>query len=369
MYVVAVRRGANGALGEQIGANRDGAVKEASIRVFRQSRCGVGSGGYFLDSAWRIVLVEHGVKPEDVLRLAGLPDDLFNQASVRLTPEVHDRLVQVMDDAIGDPRLPLWMAEQMDGSTFSPPLFVGLCSPDLRVASHRIALFKPLVAPCTLDVVDEGELTLTMRWPQGLGNPASLFLRFELLFFTKVARMGTRVRVEPVRVRAPVRPEPIDAYEDFLGCAIEPGPYVEVTFAEADAQRPFLTSNPTMWEAFEPQLRRRLAELEGAVSFTERTRAVLLESLPAGITDVTTVAQRLALSSRTLQRRLREEGTSFKEVVRKLREELAYHYLGQTHLTASEIAYLVGFDQPSSFFRAFQEWTGQTPESIRAQRR
>ncbi|MEO0599800.1 MAG: AraC family transcriptional regulator ligand-binding domain-containing protein [Myxococcota bacterium] len=322
--------------------------------------------GYLLDSGWKVMLAMRDVRPEDVLRLAGLPDDLFNQASIRLPPEAHDRLVQTVDDVVGDPLLPLWMAEQLDASTFSPPIFVGLCSPDLRVASQRIALFKPLVGPLVLDVVDEGDLTLTIRFRDGVISAAPLFVRFEMLFFTKLARLATRARIEPAVVRTPDVPESREAFEAYLGCPIEKGPHVQVTFREIDARRPFLTSNPTMWAVFEPELRKRLAELEGTESFTERTRAVLLESLPAGITDVGNVAGRLALSGRTLQRRLRDEGTSFKAVVRELREELAHHYLNRTQLTASEIAYLVGFDQPSSFFRAFHEWTGRTPEAVRA---
>ncbi|MCB9697640.1 MAG: helix-turn-helix transcriptional regulator [Alphaproteobacteria bacterium] len=77
------------------------------------------------------------------------------------------------------------------------------------------------------------------------------------------------------------------------------------------------------------------------------------------------VARRLAVSTRTLQRRLREEGTSFKEVVDTTREGLARHYLGRTQLSASEIAFLLGFEEPNSFFRAVQRWTGTTPETLR----
>ena len=79
------------------------------------------------------------------------------------------------------------------------------------------------------------------------------------------------------------------------------------------------------------------------------------------------VAKRLAVSPRTLQRRLKEEGTSFKGVVSATRENLARHYLSRTQLTATEIAFLLGFEEPTSFFRAFQRWTGTTPERLRKQ--
>ena len=71
------------------------------------------------------------------------------------------------------------------------------------------------------------------------------------------------------------------------------------------------------------------------------------------------------MSERTLQRRLTEENQSFQSVLDQTREELARHYLRTTKLTAAEISFLIGFEQPSSFFRAFNDWTGQTPEQIR----
>ena len=71
------------------------------------------------------------------------------------------------------------------------------------------------------------------------------------------------------------------------------------------------------------------------------------------------------MSPRTLQRNLKQEGTSYKEIVRRTREQLARHYVSNTTLAYPEISFLIGFEEPSSFFRAFREWTGDTPESMR----
>lgn len=71
------------------------------------------------------------------------------------------------------------------------------------------------------------------------------------------------------------------------------------------------------------------------------------------------------MSGRTLQRRLEEEGDSFRSVVNRPREDLAKHCLAQTRLSASEIGFLLGFEDPNSCFRAFNDWTGKTPEALR----
>jgi AraC-like DNA-binding protein len=94
-------------------------------------------------------------------------------------------------------------------------------------------------------------------------------------------------------------------------------------------------------------------------------RAVLLEALPSRTFAIDRVARRLGVSTRTLQRRLLDEGTSYNEVVRDVRRELALHYLERTAMPSDEIALLLGFDDPKSFFRAFHAWTGRTPQSAR----
>ncbi|CAN7594677.1 helix-turn-helix domain-containing protein [Acidovorax delafieldii] len=71
------------------------------------------------------------------------------------------------------------------------------------------------------------------------------------------------------------------------------------------------------------------------------------------------------MSKRTLQRRLGNEGLTFQSLVNQTREELARHYLSQTKLSNSEISFLLGFENSNSFFRAFHEWTGTTPEALR----
>jgi AraC-like DNA-binding protein len=144
---------------------------------------------------------------------------------------------------------------------------------------------------------------------------------------------------------------------------------VTIEFHAADAKAPFLTARGGMWSFFEPELRRRLGELDAGASVAERVRSALLELLPSGRAAVPAVASRLGISARTLQRRLQDDGTSFQRVLDTTREELARHYLGSTAMPGAEISFLLGFEDPNSFFRAFHDWTGVTPEQLRAQLR
>jgi AraC-like DNA-binding protein len=99
---------------------------------------------------------------------------------------------------------------------------------------------------------------------------------------------------------------------------------------------------------------------------THQVRQVLCRLLPQGEPKREAVAQALLLSERTLQRRLQEEGTSYQQLLDDTRRELAEQYLAQPNLPLLEIAYLLGFADPSNFFRAFRRWFDATPGEYRA---
>lgn len=326
-----------------------------------------GSAGYTLDPGLKGLLASLGVSAELVLRRAGLPEDLMNRPGVRVQRDQYYAFARAMEEVVDDPLFPVRLAQGLSAEWFSPPIFAALCSPDLSIAATRLQRFKPLVCPMRLEV-ERGEwgLRVSYDWLEGpVESPPNYLVAVEALALVKLARMGTREDIHPTSVTVTKMPEAREAFEAFLGCELTLSEATAVSFSADDAVRPFLTHNSAMWDIFEPQLRKRLADVAGSASFEDRTRAVLIESLPSGGVSVDVVARRLAVSARTLQRRLREEGTSFKGVVRELRESLARNYLGQTRLSASEIAYLLGFEETASFFRAFHRWTGTTPEAMR----
>lgn len=322
---------------------------------------------YAVSPSLKALLADYGANHHDVLRVAGLPDDLLDRPAPRLNAAAFFKFCQAAEEAVADPLLPLALARSMSVQGFAPAQFAALCSPSLAVAAQRLARFKPLLAPIRIALdPDPRALTLRYTWLDSGIEPPRWLVAHEAVFVVQLARMGTRREIVPLEVTLPVLPDARREYESYLGVRLCRGEPLTLRFSRADAERPFLTADAAMWEAFEPDLRRRLADLQGSATFAERTRAVLLEALPSGQVTVQAVARRLAVSPRTLQRRLQQEGASFTGVVREVREELARHYLTGTQVSSTEIAYLLGFDEPSSFFRAFHQWTGQTPERLRA---
>ena len=323
---------------------------------------------YAIGEGWKAILAQVGIDYADVLRRALLPEDLLNRENVRLTTESFFRFFAALDASVDDSTFWVRLAEATSPEFFEPPVFASLCSPDLATAAERLARFKPLIGPISIGIRDDADgLELTYRWKDAPVEQPAYMHGLEALFVTRLARLGTRERIQPTSVIVPELPRDPLPFEDYLGIRLTRGEVIRVTFDAADAHRPFLSANRAMWNIFEPELRKRLSDLEGDATFADRTHAVLMEALPSGQVGMDNVARRLGVSSRTLQRRLRDEGTTFKEVVDDTRESLALHYLRSTRLTATEIAFLLGFDEATSFFRAFQRWTGTTPETLRQQ--
>ena len=108
-----------------------------------------------------------------------------------------------------------------------------------------------------------------------------------------------------------------------------------------------------------------LARLPPVDSFIGMVRRIISDMLPEKVPDLRHLAQRLHMSVRTLQRRLRESSTSHQQLVDQTRHDLALGYLAKPRATITETAFVLGFSDLAGFYRAFKRWTGMTPSQYR----
>lgn len=321
---------------------------------------------FSVQMSWKLLILDMGYKPADVLTCSRLPGDLFARKDATLSPAEYFNLWRGLEQVVGVDELPLKLGQALSVEAFDPALFACLCSPDLNTALQRLAQYKRLVGPLTLDVDISAKGTLVTLACYGNTAPIPRSLSTsELVFFTQLARLATRERIVPLSASTPDLPGNGHLYEDFFGCPLKQSDHIQICFSAQDAARPFLTESLAMWETFEPGLRKRLSALDEQARMSDRVRAVLLETLPAGMSSVDAVAQRLALSRRSLQRHLGDEGANFQDVLGKVRQELAQHYLINSSISPGEISWLLGFQESNSFNRAFRSWTGKTPGAYR----
>lgn len=143
-----------------------------------------------------------------------------------------------------------------------------------------------------------------------------------------------------------------------------------LVFTREHLDAPMADAQPLLHTAFASHADALLAQLQRTETVSGRIRRLLVEQLRSGTLTRESLARQVGLSLPTLHRRLREEGTSYSELLNDVRRELAERYLADRSLAIGEIAFLLGFAHVTAFYKAFPRWfAGVTPAEYRAQLR
>jgi AraC-like DNA-binding protein len=150
--------------------------------------------------------------------------------------------------------------------------------------------------------------------------------------------------------------------ESHFGCRVRfKADRNALVFQNSDLDRPFVPHNEELLNVIGSQLDSELHATHASNSVGEPVKQTLRQLLAGKRPTLQDVAKELGLSARTLQRRLTDSGITFQQVVEETRRELARHYLKQRAVELNEAAFLLGFEDANSFFRAFQSWEGTSP--------
>jgi AraC-like DNA-binding protein len=178
----------------------------------------------------------------------------------------------------------------------------------------------------------------------------------------------TGVPIDALELTYPMpRAADADAHERWFRCPVHwDGPRFRIVFDAAVLDRQLPRHDPRLFGYLAQQAERLREAVPESGSTLALVRREVADALPCGEPQQGAVAKRLAMSARTMQRRLAAEGTTFAAIVAAMRRERAELLLADARLTASEVAFLLGFSEPASFFRAFRRWTGTPPQRWRA---
>lgn len=191
---------------------------------------------------------------------------------------------------------------------------------------------------------------------------------FEATFSSSVRLMRSLsgLDLNPLRVTFIYpAPESKAEYDRVFRCPVLFGQqHNSVTIDSAIGKIPVKMANPALLQQFEAYARKFLAGLEPTPTTTRDVTRILLARLDDRSLSIEKVAREMAVSVRTLQMRLDEEGTLFSDLLQETRERLAKQYLSENY-TVEQITYLLGFSEPSVFRKAFKKWSGVTPKEFR----
>ncbi|MBR0828113.1 AraC family transcriptional regulator [Bradyrhizobium manausense] len=312
--------------------------------------------------------VEHiGVPPAALLRQAKLPATLHLNEQGQVTTNQFFALWKALEQLKPEPGLGLKLVQRTETAVHPPSSLAAFYARDYRDGLLRIARFKRLCSPEQLSVEQgKDECIIRAEWPYASEPEPAISTDVTFASLVELGRRGTGQHLTPKRVEL-VRPRPkSDAYQDYFACPLRFGAAQNLLILKpADLDRPFPGHNQELLEILTPALASALGELQARSSIREQVKVVLKRSLASGRPDLSEVARDLGLSERTLQRRITEEDTSFRDLLVEARQELGRQLLSDPTAEIDEVACLLGYQDASSFYRAFRYWEGVTPSRWR----
>ncbi|MEZ5378486.1 MAG: AraC family transcriptional regulator [Acidimicrobiales bacterium] len=320
--------------------------------------------------AWTDTLVRalesRGVDPQPLLDASGITRTQLADPEARLPLAASTRLWQHAVEATGDDGFGIEVSRHVTAGSFHAMGSAFLTSASLRLALERVARFSRITADVARGTVEEtdGEFSLVIGWRSARERPAPAALDAVLAAIVRSARSLLGRELAPIALRLE-RPQPlaVDRFERFFGCPIEfAATENRLTFAVADADRPIPGGNERLASVSDAVVADYLAGLEPD-TFLDDIRACLADALSAGEPALAVIASELAMSPRTLQRRIGEHGTTFRGVVADTRLGLATALL-TNGVSVTETSLRVGFSETAAFSRAFRRWTGHAPSQL-----
>ncbi|WP_050614134.1 AraC family transcriptional regulator [Bacillus testis] len=313
-------------------------------------------------------LKQLGVNTRDLVRKAKLPLTVITESVV--TVEQYYALWQAYSDIIGDMeagilKLPI----VFETAQYPPSVLAAYHARDYRDALQRMVRYKEMCPPEKLRIVEEGKsCVIELEWLDTEQAGPPMLIGTTLAFLLELGRRGIGNPLKARLVEFTHSFGQVETLEEYFGCPIQlSAKRNRMTLQREDLDRPFISYNAELLEILTPVLEQTLDEQHRNHSITEIVKWIIKRNLTGERLDIQDVASELAMSERTLQRRLTDAKTSFKELLKKARHEQARQYLADPALDIKEVAFLVGYKDQSSFYRAFRSWEGETPLNWRAE--
>jgi AraC-like DNA-binding protein len=318
--------------------------------------------------SWSAAIVRaldaQGVDGGQLARAAGIDPAALQEPDTRVSRVALTRLWQLAVEATGDPCFGLTAARHVTQTTFHALGYAVLASTTLREAFERIVRYRRLIGDVVqLDLVEAGDryrFVIDVSAPPGAPYEAVDAIAAVSLQQARLLRDDPRFAPLSVALERPQPPDP-EPFQRVFRAPLRFGQAGNsVEYARADFEARLPSGNAELARQNDAILVRYLARLEAA-GLSGRVQHELLQTLPDGAPTKAALARRLAMSPRTLQRRLTQEGTSFKALLNDARASLARSYVGEGRLSVTEIAFVLGFADTATFSRAFKRWTGISP--------
>ena len=318
-------------------------------------------------SVWR-ALESYGVDPAPLFEQAGLdPQKLYDPNARYLDSRLY-KLWRSAAETTKDPYIGLRVASFWHPSAAHALGYSWLASATLKDALERTVRYFRMISDKERLSFTESDEEFRLVIENPIADYPTAFEDLDASFaaLVNLCRLCYGESFNPRRITMgrPALPDPKPFAEQFRAPIQYSGNENSVCFDKAVTVAALPTANAEVARANEQIVQEYLARFDRS-SVAMQVRARLTEQLSSGHANQESVANALHMSLRSLQRRLNDEGTSYKDLLDETRRELASHYMAESHRSINEITYLLGFSEPSNFSRAFRRWTGRSPSAYR----
>lgn len=314
-------------------------------------------------------LVElHGIDPQRFAQQVGIASTEIPDTQTRLPSALLDLGFERAAQLIADPAFALRAAECWHPSHLGTLGYAWLSSGSLRTALKRMARYTKILGQRMSSRCIDTPEGLQFIYDHGRSDTVvgQVMADFALSLIISMCRTNFGISLVPasVSLRRPT-PAVTAPYETFFGSPVSFGAANDSFILPHQlVDWPLPTANKELATTFDAILASQLAELNSS-DLVDRCKAYLLQELTSGDPSEEQLAKAMALSRRTLQRKLAELDLNYRSLLEKTRYELALRYLDDPKRSVTDITFLLGFSEQSAFTRAFKRWSGKAPTEYR----
>lgn len=312
------------------------------------------------------VLDHYGLDKISIAKKAGIdvgraykPDDRVGTVHIQKAWKIAQQ--QSADDCIG-----LTYAKFIQPAALSGLGLAWITSDSLKDSIRRLVRFQHALTTAADISFNELDDCYQIIIRSNLKHPVNVSIDATVASLYQMCRITYGPELVPERVCiAHARPGCASEFDSFFGVHVEfDSNENQIIFSKNAFERSLATSNPDLARMNDQIVIDYLKQFDKK-NISMQVRAHIIEELNCGVPHQEKIADVLNLSLRNLQRKLKDEGTCYKDILDETRTELAMQYLRGSDRSIIEIGFLLGFSESSNFSRAFRRWTGQTPQEYR----
>jgi len=311
---------------------------------------------------------DFGMDPAELFSEAGIDPSLRLDINARINGEKLDLLTWLAMQESNDEAFVFHLTEHLHPSYLGVMGYAWLASATLREGFERLSRYQKVLSDVGFVKLEDREdaLLVHLEYDAPALHDPNLRELMRLANGVKLCRMNAGESFQPKKIQFK-QPEPnrVATYYSFFHCELEFNADSSVLQIDRDdADRPLSGANAQLEALFEQQMIEYLARLNKD-DIVSRTQAAIFKQLPSGRASIEEIAGKLGTSTRTLRRKLKDAGSSYKDLLAETRRELGKRYIHDKSLSLTEVAFMLGFSDSSSFSRAFRSWTGESPSAFR----